>query len=145
MRARGIAGDTTLLAAFEALRGDVLAHFRTMERNGHIAKEAYTKPNRHTGERWAITDKGHTFANIPFAPPAPACASDVFSDADALTQSDTGNSPVSAPATQGGMGGVAQAHTVTQPLTQEAGNHSKDSTAHGPLDGDAGAQMGAAP
>lgn len=122
-------------------RGDVLAHFRTMERNGHITKEAYTKPNRHTGERWAITDKGHTFANIPFAPPAPACASDVFSDADALTQSDTGISPVSAPATQGGMGGVAQAQALTQPLTQEAGNHSKASPAQVTLNGDADAQL----
>ena len=96
-------------------RGDVLALFRTMERNGHVLKEAYTKPNRHTGERWAITEKGHTFANLP---PAPACASDVHLDADALTQSDMGNSPLSAPATQGGVGGVAQAQPLTQHPTQ---------------------------
>ena len=60
-------------------RADVLAHFRTMERTGFVAKETYAKPNRHTGERWAITEKGHSFAKLPFASPASACASDAFS------------------------------------------------------------------
>ena len=64
-------------------RGDVLAHFRTMERNGYLAKERYTKPNRHTGERWAITDKGRAFAKLPDAPTAPAMH---YQNASALTQ-----------------------------------------------------------
>lgn len=122
-------------------RGDVLAHFRTMERNGHVCKEPYTKPNRHTGERWAITEKGHTFANLPFAPPAPACASDDFQNADALTQSDTGNSPVSAPATQGGYGGSSASAGANATPDARQTQQGTDSPAHGTLDAGAGAQM----
>ncbi len=122
-------------------RGDVLALFRTMERNGHVCKEPYTKPNRHTGERWAITEKGHTFANLPFAPPAPACASDDFQNADALTQSDTGNSPLSAPATTGGYGGSGASASADATPDAKHTQPVKDSPAHGTLDAGAGAQM----
>ncbi|OZB77159.1 MAG: helicase [Thiomonas sp. 14-64-326] len=38
--------------------------FRAMQKAGHIRREGYTKPNRHPGERWAITAAGYAFAGI---------------------------------------------------------------------------------
>nr|WP_286730273.1 MULTISPECIES: AAA family ATPase [unclassified Thiomonas] len=57
--------------------------FRAMQKAGHIRREGYTKPNRHPGERWAITAAGYAFAGIAapaeqepkteIAPTAPTC------------------------------------------------------------------------
>jgi len=65
---------------------EVMGLFRAMQKAGHIRREGYAKPNRHQGERWAITPAGYAFAGIaapaeseakpevaPTAPTAPTC------------------------------------------------------------------------
>ncbi len=44
---------------------DVVSLFRLMQKAGYLRREYYTKPNRHQGERWAITPEGYAFAGIP--------------------------------------------------------------------------------
>ena len=106
-------------------RKDVLNHFRDMERKGLLAKVSFLKPNRHEATRWQVTEKGYVFTNLIFASPASACASNEIPDGDALTQSSTGTAPVSAPATQGGMGGDASENgdALVEKLTENFLSH----------------------
>lgn len=50
-------------------KAECLAILRELERDGCLTKESYKKPDRHQGERWALTHKGLEFIGEPI--PAP--------------------------------------------------------------------------
>lgn len=50
-------------------KAECLAILRDLERDGYLSKEFYKKPDRHQGERWALTPSGLGFIGEPI--PAP--------------------------------------------------------------------------
>ncbi len=114
-------------------RRETLALFHAMRERGFLKRESYTKPNRHPGERWAVTAAGFAFAGIAQPLETDDCANcancadlGVF-EPDAPGAADPEGC---ASANVGVIGGVDAARAAdAQPLEQAA--HAGEVEGHG--------------
>jgi KaiC/GvpD/RAD55 family RecA-like ATPase len=105
-------------------RRETLALFHAMRERGYLKRESYTKPNRHPGERWAVTAAGFAFAGIAQPQKTDDCANCAnCADLDVLEPDAPGAADPAgcASANVGVIGGVDAARAAdAQPLEPSA-------------------------